>query len=441
MPEDRYGNVLTTSSREAAEAYSEAVDTTLAAGVGALQGFEAAIEADPEFALAHAGRARMKQLAGDAAEARRSFDVAEQLVQSATPREQRQVASFAAASRGNTPRALELVYEQMREAPRDAFMLSQASGVFGLIGFGGSQDRNREQFELLDSVRDAYGEDWWYLSALAFAHNELYEFEEARRLADRSYQLRRDSGHAAHTLAHIMYETGGVSEGRSFLGDWLVGYAREAGLYNHLSWHQALFLLLSGDEEAVEAIYRDDLRPEASAAAGALIIIADAASLQWRRSLAGAGDLGWDELAEFARTAFPQPGMAFGDVHCAFALAAAADRDALGRLIDGLRKRVAEGKTPAGEVVPALAEGIAAFANEDYEGAVAILEPVQEQVVRIGGSHAQREVFEDTLLEAYIRAGRHDRAVRLLDERLARRPSARDADWRERATADAIPAD
>ena len=31
-------------------------------------------------------------------------------------------------------------------------------------------------------------------------------------------------------------------------------------------------------------------------------------------------------------------------------------------------------------------------------------EPRLDQLARIGGSHAQREVFEDTLLEAYLRA-------------------------------------
>ena len=177
MPQDRYGNALTTTSNEAAEHYSNAVDIVLAANVGGLTGFEAAIEADNDFALAHAGRARLKQLAGDRVEAQRSFEVAERLVGSATSREQRQAASFTASFRGDVPAALELVYEQMREAPRDAFMLSQASGVFGLIAFGGSLDRNQEQFDLLASVAPDYGDDWWFLSALAFAHTELFEFE------------------------------------------------------------------------------------------------------------------------------------------------------------------------------------------------------------------------------------------------------------------------
>jgi pentatricopeptide repeat protein len=63
------------------------------------------------------------------------------------------------------------------------------------------------------------------------------------------------------------------------------------------------------------------------------------------------------------------------------------------------------------------------------------LEPVGPQLVRIGGSHAQREVFEDTLLEAYLRAGQFDKAEAMLAERLERRTSARDTFWLGRVQA------
>ena len=51
------------------------------------------------------------------------------------------------------------------------------------------------------------------------------------------------------------------------------------------------------------------------------------------------------------------------------------------------------------------------------------------------GSHAQREVFEDTLLEAYLRAEQFDKAEAMLAERLARRASARDTFWLGRVQA------
>src|SRR5207245_10123795 len=68
-------------------------------------------------------------------------------------------------------------------------------------------------------------------------------------------------------------------------------------------------------------------------------------------------------------------------------------------------------------------EGIHAFARGEYAGAAARLAPVEDRIVEVGGSHAQREVFHDTLLEAALRAGELERATALLERRLAKRPN------------------
>jgi hypothetical protein len=47
------------------------------------------------------------------------------------------------------------------------------------------------------------------------------------------------------------------------------------------------------------------------------------------------------------------------------------------------------------------------------------------ELVRVGGSAAQRDVFEDTLLGAYLRAGRTEQAEAALRARVARRPAIR----------------
>ena len=84
------------------------------------------------------------------------------------------------------------------------------------------------------------------------------------------------------------------------------------------------------------------------------------------------------------------------------------------------------GNALAAEAALPLMEGISAFAQGDYAQSAALLKGVQPQLPRIGGSHAQHEVFEDTLLEAYLRAEQYDDAQTLLQARLARRSSVRD---------------
>ena len=99
------------------------------------------------------------------------------------------------------------------------------------------------------------------------------------------------------------------------------------------------------------------------------------------------------------------------------------------KMTSRLRKAAEEGNSFAREVVLPLVMGIEAFAQENYTESVRLMEPVFPQLVRVGGSHAQREVFEDTMLEAFIRAGQFVKAEHMLRGRLKRRETVRDTFW------------
>ena len=430
---DRNGHPLSTASREAAEQYNEGIERVISNGAFSERCLQAAVAADEGFALAHVALARQLQFQGRIAEAMASLESAKATVAGTTRREEQHVATLAACMELGTEAALAMVREHIAEWPTDAWVLYQASGVYSLVGFSGHQDREQEQLDLLAPLEAAYGDDWWYLSSLAFAENELDMREPARRHAERSLQLFERSGHTAHTVAHVYFEAGEVDTGASFLDGWRPGFEREAPMYGHLAWHHALFELILGNFDRVDAIYESELRPAVSQEP-ALGRVADAASLLWRLMLGGRnGDLPWRELSDFASERFPSAGLMFGDVHCAFAHAAAQNVDALERLAAQLHRRAEAGKLAAGSIVPALADAIAAFVKGDYASVVQTLEPRLHEVVRIGGSRAQREVIEDTLIEACFRAGRFERAESLLRERVERRPNPRDLRWLERA--------
>ena len=67
-----------------------------------------------------------------------------------------------------------------------------------------------------------------------------------------------------------------------------------------------------------------------------------------------------------------------------------------------------------------------------YEGR-GRLEPVAPDFHPIGGSHAQWELFEETMVVCYLALERYDDATRLVRRRLERRASPRDRRWLERA--------
>ena len=137
----------------------------------------------------------------------------------------------------------------------------------------------------------------------------------------------------------------------------------------------------------------------------------------------------WLDADATAQKLFPKSSLPFADVHMALFAAATQNREALAARLAVIEQRLGDGKLSAGPVVPAICRALAAFADEDYAACVRELAPVLTDVVRIGGSHAQRELIEDTFLVALMRSGELPRARALLDARLHRRPSLRDTRW------------
>jgi hypothetical protein len=115
--------------------------------------------------------------------------------------------------------------------------------------------------------------------------------------------------------------------------------------------------------------------------------------------------------------------------------AAGSEHAKLAARVAQLGELLEAGRLPEGAIVPALCAGAAAFARGDYEAAAESLAAALPELARIGGSHAQREVFEDTYIAACLRAGGHDKAAERLSARLERRPSARDNRWLRKAPA------
>jgi hypothetical protein len=424
MLEDRYGLPVSTTSVAALEAYAEGVDRLLSANAGAEESFEQSTRLDPSFALAHVGLARSLQLQARVTDARAAAARARTLGDGLTRRERGHVEALGIAVEGDAARALAAIRAHLADFPRDAMVLAPATGVYGLIGFSGRQDRNQLQADLLDGLAAAYGDDWWFLGAHGFALTEARGWKDGAPLVERSLALSPRNAHAVHAHAHVLYERGGDREGAAFVEAWLPPYPRAAQLHCHLSWHLALFQLGLGQPERAWALYAESIRPGA-ALSPPMPTLCDSASLLWRSELAGERrrlDC-WREVAAHAGRSFPRIGLAFADAHAALAFAAAGETDLLERRVAELRQADAEGRLPSGGVLPIVAEAFGAFARRDWESVIRLLAPEVERFVRVGGSRAQRDLFENTLLAAYLHLGRAEEAAAFLARRLDRQPS------------------
>lgn len=423
MLPDRYGLKLSTASAAARDAYVAGCDCLLSANAGGEMYLQAAVAADPEFALAHAALARAYFVVAKVAEARASAATARALAPSASPREQGHVHALCLAIEGKPVDALAATRAHLAGHPRDAMVLAPATGVFGLIGFSGRQEREPEQVALLEPLLAHLGEDWWFQCVYAFALEEVGRIEEARGWIERSMAANPRNAHGAHIKAHVHYEAGEERAAADYLDTWMPEYPKESLLHCHLSWHVAMFALSLGDMDKAWRVYRAQVHPAGGSWGPALNSVTDSTSFLWRAELAGEArvDLLWREAGDFASASFPKTGISFVDVH------ASLSRVAMGQGVDSLvrelRERDAAGKLPAGSVVYRLAEGLAAFARGDWTGTIRILEAALPDTVRIGGSRAQRDLIEYTLLAAYLKDGRAAEAKKLIAGRGHRRPA------------------
>lgn len=416
MLEDRYGNLLTTSSSEARDHYIEGVDATLGAGPNAQAALLSAIDADPSFALAHAALARAVQIVGSgnqatsglANDASTHISRASELTDGITHREQSHLAIIDLLVKGKSDAAFGAIVAHVAEYPRDALMVQPCSSVFGLIGFSGRVGREAEMLAFMSSLAPHYDEDWWFDSLLAFAQVETGQTEKARKNVERALQKNPRNANGAHILAHVYYEAGQRDDGYRFLSDWCKTYDRRGPLHSHLYWHVALWALEAGDIDNAWSIAEDYFRP-GKTESPPVNVMTDMASFLLRAEMGGAqrrSDL-WSEVSEYAMENFPNTGTAFVDVHAALAHAMSGNDEALKRI-------VADAKGPAANVVKSMSEAFREFANENWAESVQLMVPVMSEHERLGGSRAQRDLVEFTMVNAMLKANRAEEAQRLL---------------------------
>ncbi len=433
MYRDRFGQLVTVASARAGELYDAAVDRLFALqpGDGAL--IDQALAVDGDFALAHCVKARSLLLAGETAEARRHARRGRDLAAALPARERRHADVVCKAVLGESAAALRGVREHAAEYPRDAVPLSLALGVYGLLGFGGFDDFHAQQLALLDDVAGAWGqggEDWWFLASRGWACVEAGRAAAGIAMLDRALELNPANANAVHGRVHGYYEQGAVADGEAFIDAWLPSYSRDAALHGHLAWHQALFALQRGDAPRAASIYRDSISPRVSRAL-AMFTMIDCASLVMRGLLYGQPLDAEDrrQLAAFVEQRFPRPGIPFANVHIAMAYAGAGEHAALTALEHRLARLTDGHGHPAEPVTARLCTAVTAYAAGRYEAAAEQLTAALPELERLGGSHAQRDVWIDLLISAHLRGGAHDQARAVAARRWARRAVHLDEDW------------
>ncbi|MFH8773965.1 MULTISPECIES: FAD/NAD(P)-binding protein [unclassified Streptomyces] len=417
-PVDGHGLALTTHA-EAAAAYRGGLDRVLKVRSGAPQSFARAVALDPGFALGHAALALLGHECGAAVDVPRALADAQRCARERADTRERSFVDVV-TQRITGDDGDEALVRHLRTYPADALALAAAVPT---IAFSGVSDlHDDDALGLLELTSPAYDGHWFHTSLLAFLRQEEGRLYEAGELAHRALAVEPASGHAVHALAHVHYESGAHEAGRDWLDRWVSGRGRGAVHRAHFSWHIALHELALDDPAAVRRRWFAQLAPGRVTGMRALV---DSGSLLWRARLSDSwrGELpAADVLESVEREVLERPATAFTALHVAVARTAAGDLPALRRL----RDHALGADLVQREVVAPLCEALAALVEERFAEAARGLDALLPVLRSVGGSAAQREVVEETLLYALVAAGRSDAARRLLDARLDRKPAPRD---------------
>lgn len=326
------------------------------------------------------------------------------------------------------------VYEDiLAEYPGD--MLAGHLAYFGHLHSGRVRGLRDPMYRMATNMKSAdryYGNVWGKL-CLGFGEN--CQFVQAEAAGKKALEHTPRDIWAIHSMAHVHEETERPNKGLSFLEGCEHNWRENGSLRTHVAWHRTLYHVQLGEYEAALTQFDDVIMPLVRK--GPMPFpLSDASSLLLRLQMFNEdlqkGELRerWRELGQMYTEFADGINTVFYDANAVIGLVFGEEEAAAGKLVEAIREQArmhTEEKTEsfnhmrAHRFGIALAEGITAFAREDYGEAVDLVYPVRYDYRDLcGASHAQRDVIELLLLVAAIRAGRHRLAKGLLDERNAR---------------------
>ena len=426
MPRDVRGLEVTAANADAVRQLDAAVSAYLGLRTDPGDHLKAALATDPALVLGHVLRGYFMLLFANrklVPRARQSFEAATAAAErnGANGRESLHVAALEAWSNGNTAGALIRWDAILLDHPLDVVALKLAE-YWRFYG-GDSQGLRGNVARVLHAWDDTVPDFGFVLGMHAFGLEECGAYGEAEATGRRAVELNPNDVWAAHAVTHVMEMTGRQRDGIDWIGGLAGNWAAVNNFIYHVWWHRALFHLELAEFDAVLELYDREVRPESTPD---YLDITNAASLLWRLEHEGV-DVGdrWSELVERSAERIDHM-LVFADAHYMMALATGDDRQTSARWLESA-ERYAEDEAETQSVVMracglALCAAVAALRSCDHDRVIDLLYPLRGDIHAIGGSHAQRDVFEQMLIQAAIAADRLPLARALLSERVRLRP-------------------
>ncbi len=425
MYSDCRGLDVTAASANAVTAFDETVEAYLGIKPAAGPNLKATFEADPDMPMAHTMKAYFFMLMATGPlrdRAQRAAADAGARAEIASPRERLHIQAAQHWSHGRKRRAIGAWEAILVQHPHDILALRLAHHGYFYEG-DGQNLRDTVTRRLFAWTPDIPG--YGYVKGMqAFGYEETHAYDAALRAGSEALEVNSFDPWAIHAVAHVHEMRNEPAEGIDWIDRHQAGWLSANNFRYHVWWHKMLMLLEQGHLDAVLELYDGTLwDPDSDEY---LDLVNDAAILL-RLELHGI-DVGtrWESLAEKCRGHATDQVLAFVDAH--YAIALAASEDGAGVLLDSMRNYAESGGDENAQITEriglALAEAIVAHRAGEFGKAVELMLPIRYDLYRIGGSHAQRDLFAMLLIDSAMKSDRMNVTKMLLSERLGRAPAS-----------------
>ena len=415
MTEDMYGLPVTNASEAAMQGINDFIHGFIAFEPKATNVMGAAANA-PDCCLINTYTAMLWMLleAPIAPEKALPFlRKAESTMATSTLREQMMTRAIRAWVDGDVPTCVSTCEEILIEHPRD--MVALKLGQYHTFNAGDFPSMLRLALKVMPAADDipyAHG-------MVAFGYEECHLLDDAETSARRAMELRHDEPWAHHALAHIFLTRGQTAEGAAFLESVADTWGNlNSFMHSHNWWHLALFYISAGREADVVSAYDNHVWGLAKDYSQDQV---GAASLLARMEFAGinVGDR-WADVASHIAKRGPDTVSPFLTLQYLYALGRT-DRGEAEVLLEAIEQR-AEDESQFDHLVWRdvaiwAAHGIAAHAAGDWDDAIRFLGKALPRMAECGGSHAQRDLFEQIHLDALMQSGQASKAQQVLEMR------------------------
>jgi tetratricopeptide (TPR) repeat protein len=408
MIETQDGLPLSSAVAESAALLDQAVERYLAAGTDVPQILQRTLTVDPDHLMARCFMGYLTKLAGDRPNGQRAAQLHRELGErvadgSSTPWERGHVTALGLWVADDLEPLMAHLERLLDAFPRDVLSLRM---LHYLYFYAGDAARMRDSVRARIDGFAGHRLEGYVKGMLAFGLEEAGDYAEAERVGREAVERNDCDLWATHAVAHVMQMQGRARDGVAWLQRLRPNWAAGNNFRFHLCWHEALFHLALRDFDRVLDIY--DREVGRAVADDFYLDMCNAASLLLRLEAQG-HDVGdrWQYLAEVAARHVADTELVFASLHYLMPLLKVRS-PAADELVANLR-RWSAADTTQGRIVRDVAVQVAGFLAALRDGerdrALALFDRFRAGLYRIGGSHAQRELFEVMALDAAARAG------------------------------------